>query len=116
MRIMLKLLSVVALATAITACPAPAAAVGKLEVKITGLPTGVTPSVSVTGPGGFNQAITSPGATNTSISNLPVGSYKIAASDVTANSVSYTATVTGSPANVTADATLSASVVYAVTP
>jgi hypothetical protein len=115
MRIVSTLL-LIALASVITACPAQPAAVGILEVKITGLATDAAPDVVVNGPNGFKQTITTPGNTNTNISNLPVGSYTIVASDITSNSKSYTATVTGSPATVTVNTTSNASVVYAVVP
>jgi hypothetical protein len=112
MRIVSKLLLVFSLAGLITACPTQPAAVGKLEVKITGLPSGATPNVTVTGPNAFSQAITKPGGSSTAITDLLVGSYKVAATDVTVDSKTYVPTVTGSPANVTADTTSSVNVVY----
>jgi hypothetical protein len=112
MRMIPKLLLVFSLAGLITACPTQPAAVGKLEVKITGLPSGATPNVTVTGPNAFKQVISSPGSTSNVITDLPVGSYKVAAANVTVNSTSYEPTVTGSPATVTADTPSSVSVVY----
>jgi hypothetical protein len=111
MRIVAVLL-LVALASLITACPAQPAAVGKLEITITGLSSNVAPAVTVTGPNNFSQVIAQPGKTITSIANLPVGSYGVVASDVTAGGI-YTATVTDSPVTVAANATSSVSVVYA---
>jgi hypothetical protein len=118
MRTISKLL-LIALASLFTACPAQekvvqekTVTVGKLEVKITGLPLGVIPNVTVTGPNAFKQVISSPGQTSTTIKDLPVGSYTVAAADVSADSNSYAPTVTDSPANVTAGATSSMSVVY----
>jgi hypothetical protein len=116
MRMIPKLLLVFSLAGLITACPTQPAAVGKLEVKITGLPSGATPNVTVTGPNAFKQVISSPGSTSNVITDLPVGSYKVAAANVTVNSTSYEPTVTGSPATVTADTTSSVSVVYGIAP
>ena len=114
MRIVSTLLLVV-LASVITACPTTLISVGKLEVKITGLATGVAPDVTVSNSSGFKQTITTPGNNTTTISNLPVGSYTIAASDVSPNGTLYKATVTeGSPVNVAADKTTTVNVVYAV--
>jgi uncharacterized protein (DUF2141 family) len=111
MRIVSTLL-LIALASIITACPAQPAT-GKLEVKITGLTADATPDVTVTGPNKFSQTITAPGSTSTIIENLPLGSYKVVASDITANSKTYTPTITDSPATVNATTTSSISVVYA---
>ena len=113
MRIVSTLL-LIALASIITACPAKPIAVGKLEVKITGLAATVAPDVTISGPNKFQQTITALGNTSTTISNLPVGSYSIAASDINPNGKTFTATVEeGSPVNVTADATTTVNVVYA---
>jgi hypothetical protein len=98
MRIVSTLL-LIALASIITACPAQPAT-GKLDV-------------TVTGPNKFSQTITAPGSTSTIIENLPLGSYKVVASDITANSKTYTPTITDSPATVNATTTSSISVVYA---
>jgi uncharacterized protein (DUF2141 family) len=117
MRIVSTLL-LVALASIITACPATPISVGKLEVKITGLAATAAPDVTVSGPNKFTQTITAVGSTSTTISNLPVGSYSIAASDVSPNGTVYRPTVEegSSTVNVTADATTTVSVVYALVP
>lgn len=108
MRIVLKCL-LVALASLFTACPAQEpVTVGKLEVKISGLPSGTNASVNVTGPAGFKQALT---ATKT-LSDLTAGSYSVTAANVTAGGKNYGASVTGTPATVTAGGSSSASVVY----
>ena len=52
---------------------------GSLEVRISGLPAGVAASVLVTGPGGFSRTVTA----TTTIPNLPVGTYTVAAAEVT---------------------------------
>jgi hypothetical protein len=115
MRIVSTLL-LVALASIITACPAKPISVGILVVKITGLPATVAPDVAVSNPSGsFKQPITDVGSTSTTISNLPVGSYNILANAV--NNQTYTATVEeGSSVSVTADATTTVNVVYALAP
>lgn len=116
MRIVSTLL-LVALASIITACPAKPVSVGKLEVKITGLAAGVAPDVTVSNSSGFKQTITAVGSTSTSLSNLPVGSYTIAASDVSPNGTTYKATVQeDSPVNVATNVTTTVNVVYAVAP
>jgi hypothetical protein len=107
MRIVLKFLFLLSLAI-VSACSQ--SSVGNLEVKVSGLPTGTNPNVTVTSPGGFNQAVTLSGSTV--ISDLPVGAYTVAAKNVTAGSSTYAGIVTGSPANVTGGATSSVGVVY----
>jgi glucose/arabinose dehydrogenase len=52
---------------------------GTLEVRISGLPTGVAASVIVTGPRGYSRALTA----TTEIRELPVGTYTVAAAEVT---------------------------------
>ena len=111
MRIISTLLLVV-LASIITACPATPIAVGKLEVKITGLAKDVAPDVTVSGPNKFSQTITTVGNNTTTISNLPVGSYKITANPVT----TFTVTVDEASPNVAAAATTTVNVVYAAAP
>jgi hypothetical protein len=107
MRVISKLLLVFSLAGFITACPETTTAVGKLEVNIIGLPSG-NANVTVTGPGGFSQALT---GTKT-LTDLTPGQYAVAATNVVVGGTSYGATVTGSPATVTAGGSSSVSVVY----
>jgi hypothetical protein len=112
MQIIFKCLFVFSLA-GLTACPAaqPAAtepSVGKLEVTISGLPTGTNANVTVTSVAGFSQTLT---GTKT-LADLTVGSYKVVAANVASGGTSYGANVTGSPAAVTTGATSSVNVVY----
>jgi hypothetical protein len=86
MRTIFKLL-LVALASLFTACPAQekvvqekTVTVGKLEVKISGLPSGTNASVNVTGPAGFKQTLT---VTKT-LADLTPGPYEVVAANVTA--------------------------------
>jgi hypothetical protein len=51
---------------------------GTLQVTISGLPTGQTAAVTVTGPGSFSQTLPA----TTSIGGLEPGSYTIAAANV----------------------------------
>jgi sugar lactone lactonase YvrE len=85
---------------------------GSLLVTIIGV-EGMTPSVAVEGPGGYQQTITATGT----LSGLVPGSYTVAGRSVIGSSsifpVAYTATVTGSPVTVNAGDTATASVSYA---
>ena len=53
---------------------------GSLEVRISGLPTGAAASVLVTGPDAHSHSVTE----TTTITDLPLGTYTVAASEVTA--------------------------------
>lgn len=90
---------------------APESEQGSLGVTIAGLPGGAQASVTVSGPDGFSQALTA----SATLIELTPGNYTVSASDVTHEGVVYGATVTGSPATVTAGSTASASVTYSVT-
>jgi sugar lactone lactonase YvrE len=74
---------------------------GKLTVTIN-TPTGITPSVSVTGPHGYTKALTA----TTTLTGLATGSYSLVAGPVTITNpivgTVYTASVSGSPAAVSA--------------
>jgi hypothetical protein len=58
---------------------------GSLRVTILGLPTGSAATVTVTGPGGFNQGLTS----TQTLSQLAPGSYAVTASDVNVGGAQY---------------------------
>jgi hypothetical protein len=58
---------------------------GSLRVSILGLPTGSAATVTVTGPGGFNQGLTS----TQTLSQLAPGSYAVTASDVNIGGAQY---------------------------
>jgi 6-phosphogluconolactonase (cycloisomerase 2 family) len=77
------------------------------------LPAGAGGDVAVSGPAGYNQKLT---ATQT-LTGLAAGSYAVSAADVPMGGTSYSATVTGSPASVSAGATAAVAVAYSlVTP
>jgi sugar lactone lactonase YvrE len=88
---------------------------GSLSVTINA-PAGITPSVMVSGAGGYHETLT---ATQT-LSGLAVGSYTVSAASVRkANPIVatvYRATVTGGAATVSAGATATASATYAAQP
>ncbi len=80
---------------------------GSLRVTILGLPTGSAATVTVTGPGGFNQSVT----TTQTLSQLAPGTYAVTATDVNIGGAQY------SPNPVTQSVTVNsnqstASVVY----
>src|SRR5712692_2870460 len=110
MKAFLKLSVGVALVVCI-ACggSSPTPTSGSLVVTISGLPPGTNASVTVTGPGGFNQALTA----SQTLTGLTSGSYTVTANNVTQAPYSYGGTVTGSPATVSASAGASATVTYA---
>jgi ligand-binding sensor domain-containing protein len=86
-----------------------------LTVTITA-PTGVMPSVTVSGPGGYTKALTA----TTTLSGLTAGSYTVAAASVTITApivgTLFTATLSGSPATVTGGGTAAATVTYTQAP
>jgi hypothetical protein len=58
---------------------------GALAVTVSGLPSGASASVSVTGPGGYSSSITH----SSTLSNLAPGSYQLTASSVAADDANY---------------------------
>ena len=84
---------------------------GSLAITITA-PSGITPSVTVTGPNAYQHTI----ASTQTLSGIAPGSYTVRANAVGGADpivgVPYAGAVTGSPATVTANATASATVSY----
>ncbi len=83
---------------------------GSLTVTVTGLPGGTAAAVTVTGPGGYSQAVTA----TTTLTGLTAGTYTVAAAPVSSGGSSYGPTPTSQTATVSAGATASRSVAYAV--
>ncbi len=85
---------------------------GSLAIAVT-VPTGVTPTVTITGPSGYSKTLSS----SQTLTSLATGSYTITASTgLTVDSIvsiAYAGTVTGSPASVTANGAATATVTYA---
>ncbi len=81
---------------------------GTLAVNVGGLPAGTNASVTIAGPNGFSQTATA----STTVSTAQPGSYTVTAASVTASSVTYNATVSGSPATVTAGGSATVTVTY----
>ena len=84
---------------------------GNLALAVSGLPTGVEASLSVTGPAGFNRAI----AGSQTLSALAPGSYTVTAAPVDAGESRYQPAPASQPVTVSAGETTSAGVAYAVT-
>jgi glucose/arabinose dehydrogenase len=80
-----------------------------LAVVITGLPASLDGAVTVSGPGGFSQAVP---ATRT-IANLAPGTYTIAAANVASGSSVYVPQPATQTVDVSAGSTANASVIYA---
>src|SRR5260370_24418327 len=89
--------------------PPPPPSSGELAVTISGLPAGTNASVTVTGPGNFNQVVN---ATQT-LTGLTPGNYTVTANNVTQAPYSYGGTVSGSPATISTSAGANATVTYA---
>src|SRR5216684_706137 len=89
--------------------PPPPPSSGELAVTISGLPNGTNASVTVTGPGNFNQVVN---ATQT-LTGLTPGNYTVTANNVTQAPYSYGGTVSGSPATISTSAGANATVTYA---
>jgi hypothetical protein len=83
---------------------------GALSVTVSGLPSGVNASVTVSGPAGFVQTLTA----SQTLSGLAPGSYAVSAAAVTSGATTYNPTPTGQTASVTSGATASAGVSYAM--
>jgi hypothetical protein len=84
---------------------------GKLNVTINGLPSGASPTVTVTGPSSFNQTL----STTKLFDRLPIGSYAVSAEDLRVGANYYVASI-DVPAPTVIDAqTTNVVVAYAVT-
>lgn len=81
---------------------------GALRLDIFGLPAGQAAAVQVAGPGGFARTLTQ----SQTITNLAPGSYTVSAQSV----AGYAPQVSGSPAQVRANATAQVSVTYRAAP
>jgi len=98
----------VAANTTTNAAVAYSPTLGGLTVTVSGLPGGTNASVTVTGPGGFSQNLTA----TTTLTGLTVGSYTIAASNVTSGATTYTPAPASQSKTVSAGATATATVAY----
>jgi hypothetical protein len=81
---------------------------GSLTVDITGLPTGVSAAVDVSGPGGYSRQLTA----GTTLTGLLAGQYTLTAQPVADGSTQYVGTPATQDATVSTGATASAAVAY----
>ena len=88
-----------------------AATTGRLALSVSGLPAGVNAAITVTGPGGFSQAVTA----GTTLSNLAPGTYTVAAATVTNGGTLYSPSAASQTVAVSAGATASRTVTYSGT-
>jgi hypothetical protein len=103
------IVSALAFAALLSACGQDVVTVGKLSVTITGLPSGSTPSVAVTGPSSFSQTLTTSGT----LENLAPGTYTITPAAVAVAPDNYTAAT--ATASVAAGQTATSAVTYSKT-
>ncbi len=96
----------------LSACGSQAAtpARGSLGVTVSGLPSNLSASVTVSGPGGFSQSLKA----SQTLGNLEPGSYTLTAASVSASGLIYTASISGSPATIEAGKFATANVTYAL--
>ena len=80
---------------------------GRLQINISGLPSGTAASLVLTGPNGFSENVTA----STTIELIP-GTYALSANAVSRDGVQYSGTVSGSPVVVSALDTSRLSVRY----
>jgi hypothetical protein len=85
-----------------------AVATGGLTVTISGLPSGADAAVQVTGPGGFDQALTA----SATFPSLTPGTYTVTAATVTAGAEQYTPSPATQQVTVSTSGTAAAAVGY----
>jgi len=83
-------------------------ATGALALTVSGLPIGVSASVSVTGPNAYSHAVTA----SATLSGLVQGSYTVVAGTVSSSGTTYTPSATSQNVSVGGGATSSISVTY----
>jgi glucose/arabinose dehydrogenase len=87
----------------------PPASTGTLAVVVSGLPSGASAAVRVTGPNNFSQDLTQ----SQTLADLAAGTYNVAASSVMAGGGNWVPSPTSQSAVVTAGVSTSATVAYA---
>jgi M6 family metalloprotease-like protein len=85
---------------------------GSLAIATTGLPAGASPSITVTGPGGFNRSVTADGT----LASLTPGSYTVAAATVVFGGSLYSPAPASQSVTVTAGSTATATIAYSGQP
>ena len=84
------------------------ATAGELAVTVSGLPSGATAAVTVSGPNNFSTAVTG----TSSLTGLPPGSYTVAATNVVAGGTTYTPSIARPTVDVVAGGTAAVAVSY----
>lgn len=107
-----RTVSVTASLVAVAAPVAYAAQAGSMAITLAGLPTGTAGDLTVTGPGGYSQVVTS----TTTLSNLAAGSYTLTIRNVRAPAGTFGASPATRSVSVTAGATAATTVTYAALP
>jgi hypothetical protein len=81
---------------------------GSIDVAVSGLPTGVSAAVTITGGGGFSRTVTASGK----VDGVPAGSYTVTATSVTNAGATYDANPASQAVTVTAGQTTPVAVAY----
>jgi glucose/arabinose dehydrogenase len=87
----------------------PGDAPGNLTVTVSGLPAGASAPVTVTGPGGFSQAVPQ----TVTLLNLVAGAYTVSAGNIINGATTFAPSPASQAVTVSPDATANASVRYA---
>ncbi len=86
----------------------PGATTGSMSITVTGLPTGINPSIVVSGPGGYSNTVTAP----VTLSSLVPGAYTLTAPRAKDVGIDYAADV--AQASVTAGSQANSTVAYSI--
>ncbi len=78
---------------------------GSLSLEVTGLPSGNSATLQISGPGGFMQSRTILSGTGQTLSDVVTGSYTVTAPIITVGSTTYTPMFAGQSVNVTTGGT-----------
>jgi CARDB protein len=103
--------------TPVVGSVAYSAATGALTLTATGLPSGVGPSLTVTGPAGFSRTLTALDSVTSSqtLTGLVAGTYTVAAASVTSGSTTYQPSPQTQSVSVSGGLTATATTTYSST-
>jgi poly(3-hydroxybutyrate) depolymerase len=99
---------VVVVGSTVTANIAYVVSDGSLAVAVSGVPSGASANMTVTGPGGYARALTAP----QTLTGLAPGSYTIAAANFVSSNLTYAPGAATQTKSVTAGSTATATVAY----
>lgn len=100
-------------ARAVSATFSAANTLGILSLEVTGLPSGKSATLTMTGPGGFSATRTIATGTGQTLNDVSTGSYTITAPNVTVGTTTYVPNNASQTVTVTSNATVTVRVVYA---